>query len=114
MNKYVDYVFYTEVFGGKLSSKDFSLYEFKARQFINKITFNRINESNLTDDIKMAICITLEKLKKSEDEVSCKASESVGKHNVSYSVTLVANFEKNLYKKISAYLPDNLLFRGSD
>lgn len=112
MNKYVDYKFYQEVFGGKLSSEDFSLYEFKARKFIDTITFNRINEGNLTDDIKMATCIILEKLKKSECEISCKASESVGKKNVSYSVTLVENFEKNLCKEMSKYFPKELLYRG--
>lgn len=112
MSTYIDYKFYQEVFGGKLSSEDFSLYEFKARKFIDTITFNRINESNLNDDIKIATCITLEKLKKSENELNCKTSESVGKHSVSYSVTLVENFEKSLYKDISIYLPKDLLYRG--
>lgn len=112
MNKYIDYKFYQEVFGGKLSSEDFSLYEFKARKFIDTITFNRINESNLTDDIKMAACITLEKLKKYDEEVSFKSSESVGKRSVSYSESLVEKFKENLYAEISIYLPKDLLYRG--
>ncbi|MFR3498673.1 MAG: hypothetical protein ACLTT7_06585 [Paraclostridium bifermentans] len=112
MNKYVDYEFYQEVFGGKLSSEDFSLYEFKARKFIDTITFNRINGSNLNDDIKMAACITLEKLKKYDDEVSFKSSESVGKRSVSYSESLVEKFKENLYAEISIYLPKDLLYRG--
>ncbi|WP_195945890.1 hypothetical protein [Paraclostridium bifermentans] len=112
MNKYVDYKFYQEVFGGKLSSEDFSLYEFKARKFIDTITFNRINESDLNDDIKMATCITLEKLKKYNDEVSFKSSESVGKRSVSYSESLVEKFKENLYAEISIYLPKDLLYRG--
>lgn len=112
MDKYVDYKFYNEVFGGKLSPRDFSLYEFKSRKFIDTITFNRINESNLNDDIKMAICITIDKLKKYEDEVSLKSSESVGKHSVSYSEILVENFKDNLCKEISMYLPNDLLYRG--
>lgn len=112
MNKYIDYKFYQEVFGGNLSSKDFSLYEFKSRKFIDTITFNRINESNLNDDIKMATCITLEKLKKYDDEVSFKSSESVGKRSVSYSESLVEKFKENLYAEISIYLPKDLLYRG--
>ncbi|CEN87353.1 hypothetical protein [Paraclostridium sordellii] len=112
MDKYIDYKFYSEVFGGKLSSKDFSLYEFKARKFIDTITFNRINENNLNDDIKMAICISLDKFKKYDDEISFKSSESVGKHSVSYSEELVKNFKENLYKEISIYLPNDLLYRG--
>ncbi|MBZ6007528.1 hypothetical protein K1514_16675 [Paraclostridium bifermentans] len=112
MSKYIDYKFYQEVFGGKLSSEDFSLYEFKARKFIDTITFNRINESNLNDDIKMATCITLEKLKKYDDEVSFKSSESVGKRSVSYSESLVEKFKENLYAEISIYLPKDLLYRG--
>ncbi|WP_195337062.1 hypothetical protein [Paraclostridium bifermentans] len=112
MNKYVDYKFYQEVFGGKLSSEDFSLYEFKARKFIYTITFNRINESNLNDDIKMAACITLEKLKKYDDEVSFKSSESVGRHSVSYSESLIEKFKENLYAEISIYLPKDLIYRG--
>lgn len=112
MNKYIDYKFYQEVFGGKLSSEDFSLYEFKARKFIDTITFNRINESNLNDDIKMAACIILEKLKKYDDKVSFKSSESVGKRSVSYSESLVEKFKENLYAEISIYLPKDLLYRG--
>lgn len=112
MNKYIDYKFYQEVFGGKLSSEDFSLYEFKARKFIDTITFNRINEINLNDDIKMAACITLEKLKKYDEEVSFKSSESVGKRSVSYSESLVEKFKENLYAEISIYLPKDLLYRG--
>ncbi|WP_270670456.1 hypothetical protein [Paraclostridium bifermentans] len=112
MNKYIDYKFYQEVFGGKLSSEDFSLYEFKARKFIDTITFNRINESNLNDDIKMAECITLEKLKKYDDEVSFKSSESVGKDSVSYFESLVEKFKENLYAEVSIYLPKELLYRG--
>ncbi|MFL1471488.1 head-tail connector protein [Paraclostridium bifermentans] len=112
MSKYIDYKFYQEVFGGKLSSEDFSLYEFKARKFIDTITFNRINESNLNDSIKMATCITLEKLKKYDDEVSFKSSESVGKRSVSYSESLVEKFKENLYAEISIYLPKDLLYRG--
>lgn len=112
MSKYIDYKFYQEVFGGKLSSEDFSLYEFKSRKFIDTITFNRINESNLNDDIKMAVCITLEKLKKYDDEVSFKSSESVGKRSVSYSESLVEKFKENLYAEISIYLPKDLLYRG--
>ncbi|WP_290059836.1 hypothetical protein [Paraclostridium bifermentans] len=112
MIKYIDYKFYQEVFGGKLSSEDFSLYEFKAKKFIDTITFNRINESNLNDDIKMAVCITLEKLKKYDDEVSFKSSESVGKRSVSYSESLVEKFKENLYAEISIYLPKDLLYRG--
>lgn len=113
MSKYIDYKFYQEVFGGKLSSEDFSLYEFKSRKFIDTITFNRINESNLNDDIKMAVCITLEKLKKYDDEVSFKSSESVGKRSVSYSESLVEKFKENLYAEISIYLPKDLLYRGA-
>jgi hypothetical protein len=112
MSKYIDYKFYQEVFGGKLSSEDFSLYEFKARKFIDTITFNRINEGNLNDDIKMSTCITLEKLKKYDDEVSFKSSESVGKRSVSYSESLVEKFKENLYAEISIYLPKDLLYRG--
>lgn len=112
MDKYVDYKFYSEVFGGKLSSKDFSLYEFKARKFIDTITFNRINENNLNDDIKMAVCIAIEKIKKSDSERSFKLSETVGKHSVSYSESLLRKFESSLYKELSIYLPNDLLYRG--
>ncbi|EJT5928960.1 MAG: hypothetical protein E6469_13300 [Clostridium perfringens] len=114
MDAYVDFKFYSEVFGGKLSSKDFSLYEFKARKFIDKITFNRINEKNINDDIKMAVCIAIEKIKKSDSERGFKLSETVGKHSVSYSESLLRRFESSLYKEISIYIPSELLYRGCD
>ena len=108
----IEYKFYSDIFGGKLSPEDFSLYEFKARKFIDKITFNRINSENITDDIKFCVCIILEKIKKADEERSFKISEGVGKHNISYSETLIQEFEKTLYKEAIKYLPSELLYRG--
>lgn len=114
MSSYVGYNFYSGVHGGELSSVDFFSYEFRARKFIDKITFNRITEENLNDDIRMAMCIAIDKIKKADEERSFKVSESVGKHSVSYSENLMINFEKDLYKEISVYIPSNLLYRGCD
>ena len=111
MNRYVDYTFYKEVFEGNFTLKDFNLYEYKARKFIDKITFNRINESNLTEDVKIAVCILLEKIKSLEIE-GIKTSETVGKHSVSFFVPQSSSIEKILYKEAVTYLPSNLLYRG--
>lgn len=108
----IDYKFYTEVFGGSIAPEDFSLCEFKARKFIDKITFNRINSKNITDDIRFCVCIILEKIKKADEERSFKIGEGVSKHNVSYSVTLIQEFEKTLYKEAVKYIPTELLYRG--
>lgn len=52
MAAYVDYDFYLTVFEGEMPYKQFLIYEFKARKFIDKITFNRINENNINYDLK--------------------------------------------------------------
>ena len=114
MAAYVDYDFYSTVFEGKMPYKQFLIYEFKARKFIDKITFNRINENNINYDIKMAVCIAIEKIKKSDSERGFKLSETVGKHSVSYSESLLRRFESSLYKEISIYIPSDLLYRGCD
>lgn len=114
MDKYVDYNFYTKVFGGKLSTEDFSLYEIKARKFIDKITFNRINSDNLNDDIKFCVCIIAEKIKDIEDNGGIKTSETVGKHSVSFLVSQNLCAENILYKEATKYLSTNLLYRGME
>ncbi|XZM33937.1 hypothetical protein ACSXAY_02545 [Clostridium perfringens] len=114
MSSYVGYNFYSGVYGGEISSVDFFSYEFRARKFIDKITFNRITEEILNDDIRMAMCIAIDKIKKADEERTFKTSESVGKHSVSYSENLMINFEKDLYKEISSYIPSYLLYRGCD
>lgn len=108
----IDYKFYSEIFGGKLSSKDFSLCEFKARKFINKITFNRINSENINDDIRFCVCIILEKIKDIEENEGIKTSETVGKHSVSFFIHQNSSIEDILYKEAIKYLPAELLYRG--
>ena len=77
---YVTYEYYLGTYGGRhASSKDFTGLEVRASSLVNYFTSNRVNESNLTEPIKMAVCEIVDALSKL-DATGGKivTSESVG------------------------------------
>lgn len=89
----VDYDYYTDIFeGSSIPESSFNKYSIKANSKVNNYTSNRINSSNLTENIKNTICeiaeilysqdlliLELESVEKKE-----VASETVGPHSISY------------------------------
>lgn len=127
MSNYIDYDFYKESYGGtNVPQNSFLRFSIKACAYIDKITFGRIpkmyvldkenEEYNLPDEVKLACCETMDLLFKIESDGGIIASESEGKHSVTYlggAATTNISEEKKIYEAASLYLDNTgLLYRG--
>lgn len=88
----LNYDYYSNVYGGSsIPGSSFNKYSIKAYSKINLYTSNRINETNLDDNIKNTICEIAEILytqdilaEKIENDTKEITNETVGPHSVSY------------------------------
>lgn len=116
---YADFDYYAHTYGGTvIDSADFGYYERKAEKYINTVTFGRVSEDNLSDDIRDAVCEVAELYfdKKSSSASKGIASEKIGDYSVSYSDSLSGEkFSRALYDAAKEHLADTgLLYRGDD
>lgn len=111
---YVDYTYYTEQFGGQsVPEAAFFALSKKASGYLDYVTFNRLRKlQNPPDEAKDACCALLELLYKAEEEGGkAIASETVGKHSVSYVEQ--ESIKQQMYSLASQYLAHTgLMYRG--
>lgn len=121
MTAYADYEFYANEYKGKAvkSADDFDRLALTATQYVNKVTFGRISESDIDDCIRNACCAAVDVLSDYDSSgrtaVSVgKTSEKVGDYSVTYSSDYFSENVKEgrLYNAVKLWLPDNLLYRG--
>jgi hypothetical protein len=117
MPNYADYAYYVGTYkGAVIDTASFDLYARKATQEIKKYTFDRVDEANIPDDVKMCCCEVAEAIHKADQEdTQGIASEKVGEYSVSY----VSPEAKEKMLSISVYSIINnwlvmtgLLYRG--
>lgn len=108
-----DFDFYTENYGGELipNEKTFYRLNVRASSFINKITFNRIDNTDVPNEVQFAICAVADEMHKIES-VGNKTTETVGNHTVSYLQVDKKENDKKIYDLARMYLPEELLYRG--
>lgn len=129
LTKLVDYEYYSKIYeGSSIPEPSFSRYAIMASSYVNKNTYNRINENNIDNFIKYCTCEIAELLysqdkKKSKiEEEQIVASETVGSHSKSY-VNVANIIEKDLlteeeltnkiYKICYRYMATSgLMYRG--
>jgi len=95
MTVYVNFSFYEDTYKGSLvASTDFDALELRAAKWIDRLTFNRVEDILEADEdedeviaIKNATCAVVDELYNQSTGESGKAitSESVGGHSVSYA-----------------------------
>lgn len=110
---YVDYDFYSTTYGGSVSSTEFTKLEIQSSSIVDFYTLNRIDKTDVSDKIKLAVCELVDYLKELE-AIGGKeiASESVGSHSVSY-VTNNTSSEDKKYSIVKKYLGHTgLMYRG--
>lgn len=116
MNSLIDSDYYINTYGGTLvPSNIFIRISRQATYFVNNICQERLRDnSNVTEDVKLAICAVMDKMYTVECDGGIKQSETTGRHSVTY-----ASSEENLnstniyYKTALTYLADTgLLYRG--
>lgn len=121
MTAYADYKFYTDVFFGKaIPAEEFARYALLATQYVNSVTFGRINADFPIDEAKMACCAVAEIYYMARDAdsrtISGIASEKVGDYSVSYSSAskeTEKSVETKLYSTAKLWLSNTgLMFRG--
>jgi hypothetical protein len=117
MTNYADCAYYTGTYkGAVIDTASFDLYARKATQEIKKYTFNRVDEANILDDVKMCCCEVAEVLyKDKQEDVKGIASEKVGEYSVSYvspeakEKLLSVSVRSTIYNWLSM---TGLLYRG--
>lgn len=103
MNKYADYGFYINEFGGKtIKADDFDSAVLKASTFLDKITFGRIKEP--TDDIRFAACAIAERIVTlsqalNESKGGAVSSEKNGDVSVTYNVNIQSAYSSEAYRE---------------
>lgn len=109
---YVDYEYYSDVYGGKVKENNFVNLEIKASIILNYYTFNRVKE--VTENIKLAICELIDFMYIDEkNEGKEIESESVGSYSVKYQKKSVYAKQREQKKILNKYLGHtNLLYRG--
>ncbi|WP_252247441.1 hypothetical protein [Clostridium sp. ZBS4] len=115
---YSDYNFYKESFGGNtIPEGSFLKFNLKASAYINKITFGRVKKlEEIPEEVKFAVCSTMEVMKKIEDDGGVISSETEGDHSVSYvdGISTMSE-EKKIYETARLFLADTgLLYKGVD
>lgn len=91
LTKLVDYEYYSKNYGGSsIPESSFNNLSIRASTYVNKNTYNRINETNVSENIKNCTCeiadlLYSQEIKKNKIENDkLVASETVGKHSKSY------------------------------
>lgn len=112
---YVDYDFYQNNYGGRVSPLEFPRLEIQASNIVNFYTFNRIKE--VDDSIRFAVCELVDYLKEVKDKGGKEiASEKVGTHSVTYVVGTkegIDPIEKRKKDIVNKYLGHTgLMYRG--
>lgn len=111
---YADYTYYTEQFGGQnVPEAAFLSLARKANNYLDYVTFGRLRSlQNQSDEAKDACCALVELLYKAEEEGGkAIASETVGKHSVSYVEQ--ESIKQQMYSLVSQYLAHTgLMYRG--
>lgn len=89
MNKYVDYSYYAEEYGGIFTEKEFNSQIVKACAHVRRITFGRADSNSDMEEVKLAVCAVCDLL--CEDDNRRKqyggrniASENIDGYSVSY------------------------------
>ncbi|MGL5718013.1 MAG: hypothetical protein ACRCX2_33730 [Paraclostridium sp.] len=111
-----DFDFYIENYGGEFipNEKVFYRMNVRASGFINKITFNRIDNTDIYDvakSVQFAVCAVADEMYKA-DTIGLKTTETVGNHTVSYLHIEKKESDKKLYDLARIYLSEDLLYRG--
>lgn len=120
MNPFVDFVFYKEKWSGSLVDEAaFSRFAIQATYEVDRMTFGRVTEDVLTDDIRFAVCAVIEKMHSlelaSEGHIG-KKSETVGNYSVTFDDSINegnVKYRRTLRDAAYPYLSNTgLLYKG--
>lgn len=107
---YEDYIKY----GGECSTNDFPALILDAETYLQKVTFNRIDNYTLDSKAKRLIVLIIKDLLDFREFDANVSSYSDGIESISYNNNNMSDEakEKRLYNLCKTYLPNHLLYRG--
>lgn len=125
----VDYKYYKDNYGGSsIPESSFNNLTIRASAYVNKYTYNRINNGNINDDIRNGACeiadlLYSQDIKKDKIENNkIVASETVGPHSKTYvnnsglvdkQILTERELESNCYNICYKYIASTgLMYRG--
>lgn len=109
---YADYKYYTDTYKGVvLDTASFERYARNATVYIKMLTFNRVDDSNIPDEVKMCCCEVAEKNYEADKSRHVGiSSEKVGDYSVTYENN--ANIDMKLAKDCNEIIQKWLLMTG--
>lgn len=120
MVKYVDYEYYQEKYNGTMPEASFERSVIACSAYLKKITFGRISESEVPEDVKYACCAMCDAM--NEIESAKMGGRTVkSENNDGYSVTFVTEADgddadsimyQQIYQKARLYLDAELFYLG--
>ncbi len=103
LTKLVDYEYYSKIYGGSsIPESSFENLSVRASAYINKYTYNRINDDNTSEKVKDCTCEIAEFLHSQDKKIKSiendkiVASETVGPHSKTY-VNNTSLLDKHIY-----------------
>lgn len=119
---YADYIYYTQTFAGTLvPAEEYPSFARKVENYINYITSHKISKDNVPEEVRIAVCTTVEELyilyqSRSNIPQGVK-SENTDGYSVTYADFDFNKFRENekqvMHDTIVELLSDTgLLYRG--
>lgn len=110
---YIDYTYYAETYGGKVTQESFPRLAAEASCFLDNATFGRAAEHSDDERLKMCCCALCDILAATADSGGMvKQSESVGSWSYTLASGANSTAEGLMYAKCSTWLPAEWLYRG--
>lgn len=108
----VDYNYYKNEHGGKLSEDVYRPLCFSACSLVDMYTFNRIRSDNVIDEAKNAVCELVDFISKHTDE-KIISSEKIGQGSVTYDTKYEKSLDNSAYDIVRKHLiHTGLMYRG--
>lgn len=108
----IDYSYYKNEYGGKLSEGEFRPLCISACSLIDMYTFNRISADNVIDEVKNAVCELVDFINRRTDE-KIIISEKIGQGSVTYDTKYEKSFDISAYDIVRKHLiHTGLMYRG--
>ncbi len=121
MVRYADFAFYMTEYGGDIiPNEQFQRVITRASAYIKAITFSRVDENNISEEVKAATCAVAEVIYKAESSTEGeKKSENIDGYSATYVTeqsdgeTKEKVLQKKQYAAAYPYLATTgLLYRG--
>lgn len=116
MTNYATSEDYTAYLSGKeavINTASFDFYSRKATKLISQMTFDRLIEIDIPEEVKLCCCEVAESIFKQDQKSADITSEKVGNYSVSRNVMSASDYDASRRAIIKNWLADTgLIYKG--